>query len=91
MRFVKPLDKEILLALADKMDLLVTLEENVLTGGFGSAVTEVLTDEGSHISVLRLGLPDRFIEQGTQVELLEEVGLLPEQISQKIIDRMNKD
>lgn len=91
MRFIKPLDKECILQMADKMEAIVTMEENVLNGGFGSAVVELLADEGRSIQVLRFGIPDEFIEQGTQSELREQCGLTPEQMSEKINDMLNRD
>ena len=66
-RFVKPLDRETLLALASRNGRLVTIEENVLAGGFGSAVLEALDQAGlTSVQVERIGLPDRFIEHGPQ-------------------------
>lgn len=91
MRFIKPLDKECILQMADKMEAIVTMEENVLNGGFGSAVVELLADEGRSMPVLRFGIPDEFIEQGTQSELREQCGLTPEQMSEKINDMLNRD
>lgn len=91
MRFIKPLDKECILQMADKMEAIVTMEENVLNGGFGSAVVELLADEGRSIPVLRFGIPDEFIEQGTQSELREQCGLTPEQMTEKINDMLNRD
>jgi 1-deoxy-D-xylulose-5-phosphate synthase len=86
MRFVKPLDVERLMALADRHQLLVTVEENVVKGGAGSAVNEALAEAGRLVRLLNLGLPDRFIEQGTQTQQLSEAGLLPDQIEQRIRD-----
>ena len=75
-RFVKPLDKELLETHAKKCGRIVTIEENVLMGGFGSAVLEALADMGiNDVPVKRLGLPDRFIEHGSQEILRKEVGL----------------
>ena len=90
MRFVKPLDTAIIAKLAETKELLVTLEENALAGGFGSAVAEYLVDSGlaSKTQVLRLGLPDAFVEQGTPAELLTICGLQPEQIAAKVKERM---
>ena len=90
MRFVKPLDTEIISKLANKKRLLVTLEENALIGGFGSAVAEFLADNDllKNTSLLRLGIPDKFIEQGTKAELLEVCGLTPQQIKEKIEERL---
>ncbi len=75
-RFVKPLDKKMIVEMADKTGKIITIEENALAGGFGSAVLECLSDEGiTGIQVKRMGLPDRFIEQGSQENLRKEVGL----------------
>ncbi|MFI3244884.1 MAG: 1-deoxy-D-xylulose-5-phosphate synthase [Ferrimonas sp.] len=69
MRFVKPLDIEMVAQIANSHSQLVTLEENAIMGGAGSAVLEAMMELGLARSVLQLGLPDRFIEQGTQAEL----------------------
>ena len=75
-RFVKPLDSELMLALARRFGRLVTVEENVLQGGFGTAVLELLEEEGlSNVSVKRLGYPDEYIIQGEQHELRQQHGL----------------
>ena len=88
MRFVKPLDEELLLQLGTDKKLMVTLEENVLAGGFGSAVAEFLLDKGLPARLLRFGLPDAFVEQGSRKELLELVGLTPEAVAAKILARL---
>ncbi|WP_409420782.1 1-deoxy-D-xylulose-5-phosphate synthase [Pseudaeromonas sp. ZJS20] len=75
MRFVKPLDTELLTELLGTHDQWVTLEENALMGGAGSAVNEWLMTQRQRPAVLNLGLPDRFIEQGTQQEILQLLGL----------------
>ncbi|WP_445156509.1 1-deoxy-D-xylulose-5-phosphate synthase [Halomonas sp. E14] len=75
MRSVKPLDREAILAAAAEHDLLVTLEENVVAGGAGSGVGELLTSEGVQAALLHLGLPDTFVEHGKPAELLTECGL----------------
>jgi 1-deoxy-D-xylulose-5-phosphate synthase len=75
MRFVKPLDTELILELANENDLLVTLEDNVRLGGAGSAVNEALQAQHLPVPVLNLGLPDHFVEHGTREELLAQVGL----------------
>ncbi|MBS0355250.1 MAG: 1-deoxy-D-xylulose-5-phosphate synthase [Proteobacteria bacterium] len=75
MRFVKPIDRELILKLADSHDILVTLEENATIGGAGSEVIRVLKEAGKAIQVLQLGLPDRFIDHGDQLQLMAEVGL----------------
>jgi 1-deoxy-D-xylulose-5-phosphate synthase len=75
MRFVKPLDTELVLSLADSHELLVTVEENVVMGGAGSAVLELLQQHRRNTSVLQLGLPDRFIDQGDPALQLAACGL----------------
>lgn len=84
MRFVKPLDEELVLKLAAEHDVLVTLEENVIAGGAGSGVIELLMQRKQIKPVLQLGLPDRFVQQGTQDELYQELGLDAEGIEKKI-------
>jgi 1-deoxy-D-xylulose-5-phosphate synthase len=75
-RFVKPLDRELIQSLAQRFGRLVTVEENVLQGGFGTAVLELLEEQGiSGVPVLRLGYPDQYIEQGEQHELRSIYGL----------------
>ena len=75
MRFVKPLDEELVQRLAREHSLIVTVEENVIQGGAGSAVLECLAHHGVAIPVLQLGLPDHFIEQGEHKKLLTDCGL----------------
>ena len=87
MRFVKPLDVELVRELAAANDLLVTVEENVVMGGAGSAVLEALEQQGCTVPVLQLGLPDRFIDQGDPAVQLASVGLDAEGIAQSIRSR----
>jgi len=75
MRFVKPLDSKMLRKIAASHDLLLSIEENVVAGGAGSAVNEWLQANGFATPVINLGLPDRFVEHGTTSELLAECGL----------------
>ncbi len=75
MRFVKPLDEALVRELAESHPLIVTLEENVIQGGAGSAVLECLAKHGLTNRVLQIGLPDRFVEQGDPASLLAEYGL----------------
>ena len=75
MRFVKPIDRELILALAAEHSLLVSVEENAVIGGAGSEVERVLEEIASPTRLLRLGIPDHFIEHGDQARLLAEVGL----------------
>lgn len=80
-RFVKPLDKELLMKLAKTAEKIITIEEGVLDGGFGSAVSELLIDNGINKPIKRLGLPDKFIEHGKRAEILDQYGLTPEKIA----------
>jgi 1-deoxy-D-xylulose-5-phosphate synthase len=75
LRFVKPLDAALVMRLAREHDALVTIEENVVMGGAGSAVAEALASEGIVIPILHLGLPDAFIDHGDPAQLLAECGL----------------
>ncbi|MEA3277174.1 MAG: 1-deoxy-D-xylulose-5-phosphate synthase [Pseudomonadota bacterium] len=75
MRFVKPLDKDLILDLAGRHRLLVTLEENAAAGGAGSAVSELLAEQGVLVGCLHLGLPDRFLDQASHEEQLADCGL----------------
>ena len=84
-RFAKPLDEELLLSLSKDHKLLVTLEENVITGGFGQQVTQFLTDTGQTIKVLQIAIPDEFVEQGSVGRLREETGLDVASIVKRII------
>ena len=89
MRFVKPLDEELLESiLAKEPRLLVTLEENALAGGFGSAVLEYLADHNHLVPTLRFGIADEFVEQGSCPELLELCGLLPQQLADRIAEKL---
>ena len=88
MRSVKPLDRDAVLHAADEHELLVTLEENVVAGGAGSAVNELLNAEGVQVEVLNLGLPDAFVEHGTPAELLRDCGLDAEGIERAIRARL---
>ncbi|MBU5614934.1 1-deoxy-D-xylulose-5-phosphate synthase [Geomonas azotofigens] len=75
-RFVKPLDRELILAEAGRTGCVVTVEENALQGGFGSAVLEAVADAGlTGVRVKRIGIPDAFIEQGSQSQLRADLGL----------------
>ena len=74
MRFVKPLDEELLNKVFKQFKQVITVEDGVLNGGFGSAIVEFMCDQGYTSQVKRLGIPDRFIEQGTQQELYKECG-----------------
>jgi 1-deoxy-D-xylulose-5-phosphate synthase len=75
MRFVKPLDRALLLELARSHDGFVTLEDNVVMGGAGSAVAELLATENVQLPILHLGLPDAFQHHASREDLLAEAGL----------------
>ncbi len=88
MRFVKPLDEALVLELARTHDLLVTVEENVVAGGAGSAVLEALGRHAVAASVLQLGLPDRFIDQGDPSLQIADAGLTAEGIAAAVGARL---
>lgn len=90
MRFVKPLDKEMILGLASSHDLLVTLEENSIAGGAGSAVSEFLAEQAVVMPMLQLGLPDQFIDHANHQQQLEMVGLDAQQILSRIQERLDR-
>jgi 1-deoxy-D-xylulose-5-phosphate synthase len=90
MRYVKPLDEALVLELAERHRLLVTVEENVIMGGAGSAVLETLQRNGRATPVLQLGLPDRFIDQGDPGIQLAECGLNAEGILKAIRARLGE-
>ncbi|RUM52697.1 MAG: 1-deoxy-D-xylulose-5-phosphate synthase [Methylococcus sp.] len=84
MRFVKPLDEQLLIQIADSHDILVTLEDNVVAGGAGSAVNEFLQSRQINTPILNIGLPDAFIEHGSREECLSDAGLDKEGIHKTI-------
>lgn len=84
MRFVKPIDETLISELAKSNDLLVTLEENSLMGGAGSAVNEFVMNKNFKVSVLNIGLPDAFLEHGQASDMLAEIGLDADGIIKKI-------
>ena len=90
MRFVKPIDADLIGELAGNHSLLVTLEENAVIGGAGSEVERVLAERGLNVPVLRLGLPDRFIDHGEQGQLLAELGLDKDGIVHAVRSRTDK-
>jgi 1-deoxy-D-xylulose-5-phosphate synthase len=91
MRFVKPLDEELVLRLAANHSLLVTIEENVVQGGAGSAVNELLAQAALPVPILNLGLPDRFIDQASSAEQLQECGLDATGILHAVNERLAAD
>jgi 1-deoxy-D-xylulose-5-phosphate synthase len=84
MRFVKPLDEELLLRLASSHRAFVTLEDNAVAGGAGSGVNECLVRQGITLPVLNLGIPDRFIEHGSRDQCLAAAGLDPASVEAAI-------
>ena len=90
MRFVKPLDRDLVFRLATTHDLLVTVEENAAAGGAGSGVLELLAEDGIAVPVLVLGLPDRFVEHGDHALLLAECGLDAAGIARSIRERLGR-
>jgi len=85
MRFVKPLDTDLIDAIVERFERIVTIEENTIKGGFGSAVIEYLQEKGYGNKVCVIGLPDRFIDHGSPAELHKEVGLDPESIVKRVL------
>ena len=89
-RFVKPLDKACVINAAKSSNCIVTMEENVLMGGFGSAVLEALNDENIACPVVRIGIPDEFVEHGDTNILEDKIGLVPEKMAARILNSVNK-
>ncbi len=87
-RFVKPLDEDVIVRLGKEVQLLVSLEENTIHGGFGSGVLETLSVNGICVPTLQLGVPDRFIAQGNPDEQLRSAELSMEQIYSRILERL---
>lgn len=84
-RYVKPLDQEQILRIARRMDALFTVEEAVVIGGFGSAVLELLADESmNNVAFKMMGLPDKFIEHGTETEIRKRYGMTSEGIADEV-------
>ena len=90
MRFVKPLDGNLLKEVAAKFKHVITVEDGVREGGFGSAVIEWMEDNGQHLDIVRLGLPDHFVEHGTVAQLQSIVGIDAEGIRRAIEETLRK-
>jgi len=84
MRFVKPIDQELLHQICNKFSSIITIEDGTIVGGFGSAVIEFINEKNYHTKVNRLGVPDKFIEHGTQHELYRECGFDEDSIYQTV-------
>ena len=90
-RFIKPLDEQVLRRLARDVGIIVTVEDNILAGGFGSAVLEYINEQSfKWVKVLRLGFPDKFIEHGTRRQLLTKYGLTAEGIAAEVSTFMKR-
>jgi 1-deoxy-D-xylulose-5-phosphate synthase len=90
-RFIKPIDREVLATVAARIPKIITIEENVLEGGFGSAVAECLHDQEIHnVRIKRLGIPDRFVEQGSPGRLREKYGIHEEGIFHAALSLMKE-
>ena len=90
MRFVKPLDENLLKEVAARFKHVITVEDGVREGGFGSAVIEWMEDNGQHLDIVRLGLPDHFVEHGTVAQLQSIVGIDAEGIRRTIKETLRK-
>ncbi len=90
MRFVKPIDRDLVFRLAATHDLVVTVEESVVAGGAGSAVAEALAADGLAVPVLMLGLPDHFVEHGDPAQLLADCGLDAAGIAKSVRERLHR-
>ena len=84
MRFVKPLDKELIDEICTEYNRIITVEDGTVTGGFGSAITEYVSSKDRPVPVSIMGVPDRLVEQGKQEELYEEIGLNAAGIVRKV-------
>jgi 1-deoxy-D-xylulose-5-phosphate synthase len=89
-RFIKPLDRDLILEWASETGRVISLEENAVIGGLGSAVLELLSENEMLVPVLTMGLPDRFVDHGTRDELMRELGLDGESVAFRIRDWLNR-
>ncbi|MEQ6359026.1 1-deoxy-D-xylulose-5-phosphate synthase [Thermoanaerobacter thermohydrosulfuricus] len=87
LRFVKPVDEELILDISNKVKFIVTVEDNVIAGGVGSAILELLNSNGIYKPVLRLGFPDKFIEHGDVENLFKKYNLDAESIANTILQK----
>ncbi|GAB4276496.1 MAG: 1-deoxy-D-xylulose-5-phosphate synthase [Oscillatoriaceae cyanobacterium] len=90
-RFVKPLDTELILPLAERIGKVVTIEEGCLMGGFGSAVAEALLDNNITVPLLRLGVPDTLVEHATPEQSFADLGLTPAQMADRILQTFSPE
>ncbi len=89
-RFVKPLDTELILPLAEKIGRVVTIEEGCVMGGFGSAVAEALLDANVLVPLTRIGIPDRLVDHATPDESKADLGLTPSQMAERILKTFDR-
>jgi 1-deoxy-D-xylulose-5-phosphate synthase len=89
-RFAKPLDEEYLSRISNEYDLIVTLEENVITGGFGEHVQIYLSDNGYKGQVLKIAVPDEFVRHGSVTQLFKELKMDAESITERILEVLGK-
>jgi 1-deoxy-D-xylulose-5-phosphate synthase len=86
-RFVKPLDENLIMPLASRIQKVVTMEEGTLIGGFGSAIVELLNDNEVNIPVYRIGIPDVLVDHASPDQSKEKLGLKPDQMADKIVKK----
>ena len=84
MRFIKPIDEKAILESAEKYSLIVTVEDNSIMGGAGSAVNEALAGNNSSVKIINIGTPDKFFHHATREEQLAQSGISKEDIIEKI-------
>jgi 1-deoxy-D-xylulose-5-phosphate synthase len=88
MRFVKPIDEEMLHEVFGSYKKIITIEDGCIQGGFGSAILEFMADNNYQAEVRRLGIPDRVVEHGEQIELHRECGFDPDGIERAVIEML---
>ena len=86
-RFVKPIDAQAVWDLAGEHKLLVTMEENVRSGGYGEKVLDYVTERGLPVQILNISIPDEYVEHGSVDTLYEEVGIDTESVTKRIIEK----
>lgn len=90
-RFIKPLDRDLIINIAQRVNAIVTIEDHVLLGGFGSAILELLSDENIYISVKRIGVPDKFVEHGNQKILRKKYKIDSDGICESLREAFNSE
>ena len=86
-RFVKPLDQNLIIPLASRIQKVVTMEEGTLIGGFGSAIVELFNDNEVNVPVFRIGIPDVLVDHASPDQSKEKLGLMPDQMTDRIIEK----